>query len=175
MKRLLAFSGMLTVGLVAFSLMGPATTAARADSLQVLCDMKVQCWLNNGPSNSITTTPPGNPYGTGWWAKDADTTWNGHEMYFILTGSGTCAWDAGNGSTLSTVTSNYCIKSNPEALFYPAPSMNGAIVNDYATGDLGHLACLTVLSDSLIGNFQCPPASEPLPNSADFYFAPPPG
>jgi len=158
MKRLWAFSSTLTVGLVAFALIGPTTTAAQATSLQQLCNYDDQCWFNNGPDQYITSSANG----TGWAAEAAPGyTFNGHQAIMIFAGNDTCATDDGVDSYLAT-TNSRCSTSNPdsEELFYLAPS--GALVSVWTTGQLGHYECLTVLSNGKIGNFQCPSGAPPI-------------
>jgi len=146
---------MLTVGLVAFALIGPATTAAHA-TLQQVCNYDDQCWVNNGPDQYITTSSNG----TGWAAENAGT-WDGHQAIIIVAGNGTCATDDGVGNYLAT-TKTKCGTNNPpsDQLFYLAPS--GALLSVFTTGQLGHYECLTVLSNGLIGNFTCPSGQPPI-------------
>jgi hypothetical protein len=162
MKKPRAFSSILTVGLVAFALIGPATTAAHAN-LQQLCNYDNQCWVNQGPNQYITTSSTG----TGW-AEEQAGTWNGHPAVIIVAGNGTCATDNGTGSYLGT-TDTKCGTNNPpaEQLFY-FDQTSGALVSLWPTGQLGRYECLTVLSNGLIGNFACP--SGPLPPPGHWVF-----
>jgi hypothetical protein len=167
-KSLRKLKVMLAAGLgLVFLLAGPVTTTgAQASTLSYLCDLNTQCWVNHGPGNEITTTT-GN-YGTGWAAeKVPGVVWNHHQMYDLVAGDGSCAFDLGSGYVLGTEPASYC-RTYVNDFFYLAPS--GAFVNDYATGQAGHFECLIVLGSGLLGNFACP-SGQPPPD-ATFEFEP---
>ena len=153
--RVIAVGLAASLGL-AFALAGAAVPAAQASTLDYICNGNSYCWVNNGLEQNIGTSTTG----TGWKAVDSGQAWNGHEMYLYFTGSGTCAIDDGSGYVLFTT--NFggigCIVE-PETLYYLAAS--GAIVNEYTSGQLGHLYCLIRLSGGNIGNFECPSGTPP--------------
>lgn len=97
-----------------------------------------------------------NAAGSGWVKESSGTTWENHKMYYIKTGSGTCAWDSRGNYVANARCAN-----GPEELYYLAAS--GAIVNEEVSSQLQHLECLTVTNHSggLIGNIQCPSGTPP--------------
>jgi hypothetical protein len=172
-SRLLVLAG--GAGL-AFAFLVPLAPAADA-ALQYMCDEgggynapSNDCWVNNGLNTAVSTDDAG----SGWRAVDADTTWDGHEMYYLETGSDTCAFDGGTGTYLDTESCDQGVKATELFWLSGGVSGPGAIVSDFATGDAGHLQCLWAdVSNDYIGNATCP-SGETATNET-WYFATQPG
>lgn len=165
MKRVRSLLVMLVVSLgVAFALIAPSALPAQASSLSYIAESDgPYCWVNNGPGDDVTirVCP-----GTGWAEEATGTTWDGRDTVYLVTGSSTCAIDNGRGAYVLTDT---CAAAARDYFYYDAT--DGALVSVYATGQVGQFQCLIVEgSNGKIGNFDCPPASEYLPQDAGWYF-----
>lgn len=94
--------------------------------------------VNNGPGDIVGTTS-NIGYATGWGS------------YVVTTGTSSC--------------------SSGDALEFAMPTARmdwSAIVSAAATGNAGHLECLTQEANGAIGNYRCPSGS--LPGNASWIF-----
>jgi len=150
--RLIGLVGLVGGLGLGIALVTPPAIAQASTASQICETDGPWCWVNEGPGADVQTAEAGSA-----WAKaDSGTSWDGHEMYYIKTGSGTCLSDA-EGDYLWT---GDCSTDHPTQLFYWAAS--GPIVNEETSNQEGAWYCVDREGSSgLLGNAKCPSGTPP--------------